>query len=79
MIHEIKDLSIRGIETFKNREEHYEGMYIKWDANIGFGEYMLVCKNGKWKGDSESMDRGEDKTFLKMLFDKLIEQVEVVG
>lgn len=51
---------------------------IQWDADIGFGEYTIrVTDEGRWKGDSECMDRGEDKSFLESIFESIINQIEV--
>ena len=75
---DIKDLTVDGISAFEN--ERVQVITIYWSANIGFGEYTLTAKNCKdWKGDSECMDKGDDKEFLKMLLEKVVEMVEVTG
>ena len=56
-----------------------EVIKFKWTGNIGWGEYTLYTENGQWYGDSECMDRGENKEFLKKLFDKIIEQIKIEG
>lgn len=54
------------------------GFVLQWQGDIGFGEYTIYIDNdGKWHGDSECMDRGEDKSFLKQLFDDILAQIEV--
>ena len=54
------------------------GSYFSGRGDIGFGEYTIhVDNDGKWHGDSECMDRGEDKSFLKQLFDDILAQIEV--
>lgn len=55
-------------------------IYIKWYGPDGFGEYNIwTDMEGRIKGDSEYMDRGDKKDFLKSLFDSILEQVEIVG
>ena len=60
-------------------------------CNLGFGQYTLYfdhkdltvedgledCVLTKVTADSECMDKGEDKEFLKALMEKLIDMVEV--
>lgn len=54
------------------------GFVIQWSGDAGFGEYTIyIDKDGKWKGDSEYMDKGEDKSFLEHLFLSIVEQIEV--
>ena len=81
MKHEVKDLTIDGIHVFCNLK--YAGLCIEWSANIGFGECRIFLdrsdESGKWQADTESMSSREDKTFLKMLLDKLADMVEVTG
>lgn len=74
---QIKNLCVTGLETYDH--DGICGVYIKWDANIGWGEYELAFVDGKLKGCSELMDTEEDKSFLKMLFDAILEEVEIVG
>ena len=51
---------------------------LVWSGNIGFGEYSLYKeKDGQWRGDSECMDRGEDKEFIRLLLDKFVEGLEI--
>lgn len=50
---------------------------IEWDSNIGWGIYTLCKTKEGWIGDSECMDRGEDKDFLKTLLNKFAESVVV--
>ena len=66
------NIRVDGIQGFSN------GFVIQWSGDIGFGEYTIYVDNdGKLKGDSECMDRGEDKTFLEQLFCNIIEQIEI--
>ena len=54
------------------------GFVIRWSGNIGFGEYTVhQAANGSWIGESECMDRGEDKSFLEHLFSSIVEQIEI--
>lgn len=65
-------------EPFIN--EKYVGFVIRWDSDIGFGEYTLYKAVGsdEWKADSEHMDSKEDKAFLKELFKLFIEKLDIV-
>ena len=66
------NVRVDGIQGFSN------GFVIQWSGGIGFGEYTIyVDGDGKLKGDSECMDRGEDKEFLEQLFRNIIEQIEI--
>ena len=43
-------------------------MTIYWSSDIGWGQYWIgVSEEGEWEADSECMDRGDDKDFLKEL------------
>lgn len=66
------------VEAFRNNNET-DVIIISWQGNIGWGEYTLYKEKGsdQWKGDSECMDRNEDKNFLKMLLEKFAESVDV--
>ena len=71
-----KEYNVRasGVEGFDN------GFYLQWYGDIGFGEYtIIVGEDGRWIGDSECMDRGEDKSFLEHLFRNIVESIEIVG
>lgn len=59
----------------------YDGwIRIFWSGNIGFGQYDISFdKDGNIRAESEYMDDNEDKWFLKMLLDKIVEKVEVVS
>jgi len=52
---------------------------ISWTCNLGYGEYELSLENDGTRivGYSEYMDSGEDKEFLKALFEKILEKVEI--
>ena len=79
MKREITNLEITEINPYSNPS--FDGVSIYWTANIGFGECQFYKANGedKWLVDTEHMCSNEDKTFLKMLLDKLAGMVEVTG
>lgn len=61
-------------------EQEIQVLGIDWSCNLGWGTYQLeFSENGtKIEADSECMDRGDDKTFLKALLNKVIEMVDVI-
>ena len=65
------------IEPFVN--EKYTGFVIKWDSDIGFGEYTIYKAIGsdKWCANSEHMDSNEDKAFVKELLALFIEKLNI--
>ena len=66
------NVKVDEIQGFSN------GFVLLWSGDIGFGEYTIYTdEDGKLKGDSECMDRGEKKTFLKQLFASIVEQIEI--
>lgn len=73
---EIK-VQVDDINTFFN--DKYVGFVIEWSGNVGFGEYTIYrsTKGSSWHADSECMDDNEDKSFLKKLFEDLIEQITI--
>ncbi len=68
-----------------------DGFIIRWCApGIGFGEYTIHtrAKRNEFgfaedkvliEGDSECMDGNEAKTFLKALFDKVLEKINIIS
>ena len=68
-----------------------DGVIIRWSSpDIGFGEYTIHTKVKRnqlgfaedkilIEGDSECMDSNEDKSFLKALLSKMIEQISIVS
>ena len=79
MKHEITDLEITDIEPYSNAM--FDGIQISWCANIGWGQCTFFKEKGddQWTVDTERMSSNEDKTFLKMLLDKLADMAEVTG
>ena len=73
------NLDAYDIEPFVN--EKYTGLVIKWDSDIGFGEYVIYKAIGsdEWYGESEYMDKGEDKDFLKELMKVFIAKLNIVN
>ena len=57
----------------------FKGVIIQWAGNIGWGDYAIYEKDGKIVGDSECMDAGDDKEFLRLLLNDLADKVEVIG
>ena len=52
---------------------------IEWVADCGFGRYLIYkTADGRMVAESECMDRGEDKTFLKSLLEKFIDEIEII-
>lgn len=75
----IENLEITEIAPYENAM--WAGIRICWSANNGFGECDLFKSRGseQWCVDTEKMCDNQNKAFLKMLFDKLVETVEVTG
>lgn len=73
------NLEIEEITPFCNTE--FSGVYFSWSSDIGFGEYVVYREHdsNKWMAKSEYMDSNDDKDFLKKLFEKFVEMIEVVG
>lgn len=69
------------IEGFDSDE--YTGIDISWFGDLGFGHYTIMKniydEQDHIIGDSEHMDTQDDKSFLKALFNKLLEKVEIVS
>jgi hypothetical protein len=72
------NLDVHEIEPFIN--EKYVGFVIKWDSDIGFGEYTIYKAVGsdKWQADSEHMDNNEDKAFLNELLRLFVGSLDIV-
>ncbi len=68
-----------------------DGFIIRWcSPEIGFGEYTIHAKAKRdefgfaeddvlIEGDSECMDENDSKDFLKALFDKILEKINIVS
>ena len=64
-------------EPFAN--EKYTGVTIRWDSDIGFGEYTIykAVDSDKWCAESEHIDNNEDKSFIKELMKLFIEKLNI--
>lgn len=64
------DIKIGHIDFFHNGD--YEGLYIEWNSNIGFGTFNIgiTKETGKFFIDDEYMS----KEFVMELFDKLYDK-----
>ncbi len=74
-----KEIYINNFEPFCN--EGYDGIVISWSkSGVGFGEYTIFRKTGadEWFADSECMDSNDDKSFIKELMDKFIDELKIV-
>ena len=61
-----------------------DAMIISWVSDIGWGEYWIgITEYGDLEADSECMDRGDDKSFLKELLslasDNIVKKVLIAG
>lgn len=86
-------LTINNIFTnrFTHNNKEVQCLVFEWGCNLGFGQYTLYfdhnnltiedsledCVLTKVSADSESMDMGNNKEFLKALLEKMIDMVEV--
>lgn len=71
-------LEITDLIPFTN--ERATGFIIQWCSDIGYGEYTIFKTAGTdmWVADSETMDRNEDKDFIKELMKLFIEQLQIL-
>lgn len=71
------NLDAYNIEPFMNNK--YTGFTIRWDSDIGFGEYVIYksIDSDEWHADSEHMDSNEDKAFIKELMKLFIEKLVI--
>lgn len=86
-------LTINNIFTnrFTHNNKEVQCLVFEWVCNLGFGQYTLYfdhnnltiedgfedCVLTKVSADSEHMDMGNNKEFLKALLEKMIDMVEV--
>lgn len=73
----ITGLNVDEVRVFDGTQ--YTGVVFCWSANIGFGELTIYKENSDdvWRADTEYMCKDDDKEFIKMVFDKWIEQMHV--
>ncbi len=56
-----------------------DNMCFTWNSNIGWGELQIIKdENDKWVADTEAMCDNDDKYFIKQVFDKWLEDIEVI-
>ena len=66
------DLEVNNIITHSGG-----GIRIEWSSKLGFGQYDLQTRDGKIVGNSETMDKGDDKDFLRKLLSLIADKVEI--
>ena len=79
------------VNRFTHNNKEVQCLVFEWGCNLGFGQYTLyfnhkdvTVEDGledyvltKVTADSECMDMGNNKEFLKALLEKMIDMVEV--
>lgn len=79
------ELSIDDIEIYPPYVDgenviHNGCIRIYWSSNIGFGQYDLYLnKENQLCGDSEYMDRQEDKDFIGKLLELLKDKLLIIN
>lgn len=54
-------------KVFKSDKLNAVGIHIRWTLkSVGFGELVLVCRDGEWKADREMMDKETITKILKL-------------
>lgn len=79
-------ISVYKIEVRKNELSPEGEISLYWAGSDEFGQYNLIINNREdndglsleIEGYSEYMDQGDDKEFLKSLFDLILNTVKVV-
>ena len=76
---EVNNINLDAYEIKPFVNEKFTGLVIRWDSDIGFGEYTIYKEVGsdEWYADSEHMDSNEDKDFIKELMRLFIEKINV--
>lgn len=77
--HEVDKINLDAYEFEPFVNEKYTGVTIRWDSDIGFGEYTIYkdINSDKWCAESEHMDNNEDKSFIKELMKLFIESLDI--
>ena len=52
---------------------------LRWDSNIGFGEMTFFNGEDGLSVDTEYMSDDTDKEFIKLVLDKFVEKLKVIG
>lgn len=76
---EVNEINLDAYEIKPFVNEMYTGIVIKWDSDIGFGEYTIFkpVDSDQWYAESEYMDTNEDKSFIKELMKLFIEKINI--
>ena len=76
---EVNNINLDAYEIKPFVNDRFTGIVIRWDSDIGFGEYTIYKEVGsdEWYADSEHMDSNEDKDFLKELMKQFVEKIIV--
>ena len=74
----IKDVEINA--CFKSLRENENFVFrLDWLANIGFGQLTFIQMNdGTYNCESECMCSNDDKLFIKEVFNKFIEKLNII-
>ena len=81
MAFEVDKINLDAYEFKPFVNEQYTGVVIRWDSDIGFGQYTIYKEVGSdlWYAESEHMDSNDDKSFLKELLKSFVEKLEITG
>lgn len=81
MAFEVDKINLDAYEFKPFVNEKFTGIIIRWDSDIGFGEYTIYKEAGSdlWRAESEHMDSNDDKSFLKELLKSFVEKLEITG
>lgn len=72
-----KEIVINDVELVVS--ENNPLFILRWDSNIGFGEMTFFNGEDGLSVDTEYMSDNEDKEFIKLVLDKFIEKLKVIG
>lgn len=78
-------VNVHNAEIYKNEACPNGCLRLFWEGDKGVGQYDLIIRSNedddelKITGDSEYMDKGEDKVFLRSLFESLLDKIEIIG
>jgi hypothetical protein len=73
------EFDVDSVEFWGSNELSNGGMRIQWNSNIGFGQLDIwVNKDGKLTADTEGMSTNEDKEFIRLILNKLIDSIDVI-
>lgn len=77
---EVNSINLDAYDIHPFVNDKFTGFVVKWDSDIGFGEYTIykASDSDKWCAQSEHMDNNEDKDFIKELMKLFIEKLDIV-